>query len=220
VSKNGLPPLAEAEYNRLRDDIKERGILEPIVVDQGGTIIDGTTRAQIGAELGIDVPRRVVEVTDPKEREAMGLSLNVNRRHLERKEWTRWVLRIAELRGTPLGSKGGRPDGNGNPATVAGLAKEVGVSERTLRDRVQVFEGRKAPRPKAGRTVEVDDAKYLQRESVQAIIDKNRDKAERYRKLSLVPHKHMGEWCPACLNEGQRREAAQVAEDLGTLGAA
>ena len=46
---------------------------------------------------------------------------------------------MAEVRGVDLGSEGGRPAKNGNHATVAQLAKEVGVPELTAGRRADVF---------------------------------------------------------------------------------
>jgi hypothetical protein len=54
-----------------------------------------------------------------------------------RAAWGEQFKRLAEVRGVKLGSKGGRPAKNENPATVAGLAAELGVSERTAQNRVE-----------------------------------------------------------------------------------
>lgn len=36
-----MPPLAPDEYQELRDDIADRGVIEPIHVDEHGVVIDG-----------------------------------------------------------------------------------------------------------------------------------------------------------------------------------
>ena len=49
-----LPPLPADLFNRLRDDIRLRGIQIPILVDNTtGEVIDGKQRKQIAVELGI-----------------------------------------------------------------------------------------------------------------------------------------------------------------------
>jgi len=80
--------LPEAERARLKEDIKERGVLVPIVAkknDKGELVIlSGHRRADIARELGrVFVPVQVVkgELTEEQEREYLAKD-NVLRRHL------------------------------------------------------------------------------------------------------------------------------------------
>jgi len=50
-----LPPLEGEEYEQLAEDIAQRGVQVPIVVDQDGYIIDGHTRYRIATGLRIEV---------------------------------------------------------------------------------------------------------------------------------------------------------------------
>jgi hypothetical protein len=52
-------------------------------------------------------------------------------------EWGKQFKRLAEVRGVKVGSKGGRPRKDENPANVAGLAAELGVPQRTAERRIQ-----------------------------------------------------------------------------------
>lgn len=75
-----FPPMSDAQYAALRDDIRENGQREPITLWQG-QVIDGLHRARACDELGI------APVTREWEGEESGLtayvvSLNLHRRHL------------------------------------------------------------------------------------------------------------------------------------------
>jgi ParB-like chromosome segregation protein Spo0J len=51
-----LPALTDEEYAALKADIREHGILCPLIVDEADRILDGVHRARIAAELGIEPP--------------------------------------------------------------------------------------------------------------------------------------------------------------------
>jgi predicted metal-dependent HD superfamily phosphohydrolase len=48
-----FPPMSDADYQKLREDIKEHGQAAPIIVD-GGVLIDGSNRLRACKELGIE----------------------------------------------------------------------------------------------------------------------------------------------------------------------
>ena len=57
-----MPPLTAEEYNELKNDIAERGVMVPIEYDEHGNVLDGHHRLQICAELGItDFPTVIRE---------------------------------------------------------------------------------------------------------------------------------------------------------------
>ena len=63
-----LPPLEGDAYDRLREDIRLRGIQIPILVDNTtGEVIDGRLRRRIAAELKIrEVPTIYVARLSPR----------------------------------------------------------------------------------------------------------------------------------------------------------
>jgi len=73
-----IPPMDDEDYAKLRDDIKENGLLEPITLYEG-MILDGRHRYQVCGELAIDCPTRDYKGDTPAQ---YVISLNVNRRHL------------------------------------------------------------------------------------------------------------------------------------------
>lgn len=75
-----IPRPSTADYERLRDDIAARGLVEPIVHYQD-QVLDGVTRAQVCEELGI-TPRHVQFKGTEAEAAAFVFSKNVARRHL------------------------------------------------------------------------------------------------------------------------------------------
>lgn len=94
-----MPPLSAEEYEALKADIAERGILVPVVRDQHGNLLDGHHRERIAAELGIDCPAEVREAASDEEARDIALALNLARRHLTREQ--RRELIAAEISRRP-----------------------------------------------------------------------------------------------------------------------
>ncbi len=125
--------LTGEEFEDLKASISEHGIIEPIIVNQHGVIICGHQRVRACRVLGItEVPVVVREVASDEEHETLLIEENLRRRQLTVSETARAVKRLYELRGLD-GVKGGPSSSRENPATVAGLASELGKSERSIR---------------------------------------------------------------------------------------
>lgn len=75
-----IPGMSSAQYAVLRDDIKERGLINEIVLYEGA-ILDGKHRHRACVELGIEPRFRQYEGTDPA---GFVFSINVAHRHLEK----------------------------------------------------------------------------------------------------------------------------------------
>jgi hypothetical protein len=90
-----LPPLKPEEYARLKADIAAHGVLEPVVVDNTGDIIDGYHRLQICRELKITNYQTVV-VTGLSDAEKVSetLSRNISRRQLNRGALLKTAVRV------------------------------------------------------------------------------------------------------------------------------
>lgn len=80
-----MPRLSPDEYADLEQSIKQDGVLLPIIVSEGGEIIDGHHRAEIAHKIGVHCPR-VVKSGTPTELRTFAFSLNLNRRHLTREQ--------------------------------------------------------------------------------------------------------------------------------------
>ncbi len=95
-----LPALTPEEYQALKADIHQNGILVPVIRTDDGETIDGHHREKIAAELGItDIPFKTVPVLGDEERRHMAIRLNANRRQLTG-EQKRQLIR-EELRRSP-----------------------------------------------------------------------------------------------------------------------
>ncbi len=88
-----LPALSDDDLDALRGDIRERGIVVPIVIDEHHNVIDGANRLRIAAELGIRNLRADIRPgLSDAEKEELAEDLNLHRRHLSR-EQLREVIR-------------------------------------------------------------------------------------------------------------------------------
>jgi transposase len=91
---NPLPALDKRTETELRESIKSRGVVAPVIVDQHGAIIDGHNRQRIAAELGQDIPVHAIDVS-PEVREELEITLNTVRRHLTVEQRAVIVKRLA-----------------------------------------------------------------------------------------------------------------------------
>ena len=80
-----MPPLTAEEYNELKTDIAQRGVMVPIEYDEHGNVLDGHHRLQICAELGIkDFPKVIRAGMTEAEKRTHARKLNMARRQLNR----------------------------------------------------------------------------------------------------------------------------------------
>lgn len=77
-----LPALAADDYERLKADIAERGVMVAVEFDEGGNVLDGHHRKKIAEELGIEYPKVVRTGLAEYEKRLHAARLNLARRHL------------------------------------------------------------------------------------------------------------------------------------------
>lgn len=118
-----LPPLSTDEFSALKADIKERGVLMPIFVDEDGNILDGNHRHKIDPKS----PRKVVKGLTDAEKQAFVFRANFTRRNLspaQKKEALKKMKAIAKaLR-----------EENAKKWTQPNVAAALGVARETVRD--------------------------------------------------------------------------------------
>jgi hypothetical protein len=128
-----LPPVSTDLYDRLREDVRRRGIQVPILVDSStGEVIDGKLRKRIAGELGIrDIPTIYVSRLSQGERADLRLAVNLYRRHLTRaqmRELIAWALRREpEASDRSVAGKTGV-----NHRTVAGVRRRLEANGEIL----------------------------------------------------------------------------------------
>lgn len=134
-----FPDIEGTEFCELVEDIKRRGLVQPLVMYQG-KILDGRNRWCACQKLGIK-PKTV----DYRGDDPIGhvLALNLSRRHLTESQRAMVAAKVATLtRGRPAKL----PDivRQKNPPSQSDAAKAVKVSERSVRDaRTVITDGTK-----------------------------------------------------------------------------
>jgi ParB-like chromosome segregation protein Spo0J len=93
-----LPALSDEEYAALKADIRAKGVMIPIEVDERGAILDGGARQQICNELGIwNAPRvKRIGLTEDQKIEHI-LSVNLKRRHLSRQKLKKVAAKLRAM---------------------------------------------------------------------------------------------------------------------------
>jgi hypothetical protein len=95
-----MPDMPPAQFNALKQDIQERGLITPIDIDENGQILDGHHRYQALLELGItDFPTIVRPGLSEAEKRLYSRKTNMMRRHLGAKQ-IRQLIRD-QLKETP-----------------------------------------------------------------------------------------------------------------------
>lgn len=112
-----LPALSDNDYELLKADIAQRGVQVPVEYDELGEILDGHHRVRSCQDLGIkDWPKIIRSGMTKEEKVEHALSLNMNRRHLTRKQRKELVVNL-------------RAQG----WSLRRIAERVGVSDFTVR---------------------------------------------------------------------------------------
>jgi hypothetical protein len=128
-----LPPLPALEYAQLRESIRERGVLQPLLITSDHILIDGHERWKAIRELGLaKYPLRIVGNIDEAERVDLAIRANLERRHLT-------VAQRRELAARLLKTDPSRTD-----RAVAGT---VGCDHKTVgKLRSQLLQGGEIPK--------------------------------------------------------------------------
>jgi len=113
-----LPPLSDEDYQALKTDIAQRGVMVPVEYDRQGVPIDGHHRIRACVELGIpDWPNVFRGYADDAAKRTQARKLNLARRHLD--QAARRALIEAELSDDP---------GRSNRQ----VARHLGVADKTV----------------------------------------------------------------------------------------
>jgi ParB-like nuclease domain len=155
-----LPELPREQFEELKRDIAERGVVVPVIVDEFGAILDGHNRARACRELGInDYPVEIRSGLSEVEKRALARSVNVLRRHLTRDQVRELVG--DQLRDTPEWSNNRIAGTLGvDDKTVAAVRNNLAAtSEIPKLDRLVGADGkaRRQPIRRARRKADADD---------------------------------------------------------------
>jgi hypothetical protein len=134
----------DAHLQLLREDIRKRGVLVPLIAKRDGTLLAGHNRLLLAQELSLKtVPVQYVqeELSDEKEREFI-INDNLLRRHLSlEKRITLYKLRYPDFEERFLNpailSKAGRKKNNDTATTLEQIANDTGQSVSAVRMQVK-----------------------------------------------------------------------------------
>jgi ParB-like chromosome segregation protein Spo0J len=121
-----FPPMSGEQFKHLVDDIRERGLLEPITIHED-KVLDGVHRLKACAEAGVQV--RTTPLRNGINPLDFVISKNLSRRHLDTSQRAMVAAKIATLR------DGQRQVGKfAHVPTQAEAAKLLNVSPRSVKN--------------------------------------------------------------------------------------
>jgi N6-adenosine-specific RNA methylase IME4 len=168
--------MSREEYQALVADVRERGILSPLDITEGGVVLDGRHRLQAATELGLgEVPVRLVAPAD--ELDYM-LSMAIERRHLSAGQKALLALERDEYRRARAEAEGRKTEGSNElratlpeaerPREI--VARLAGTSARTVQDAITVRDAdpELAEQVRSGRLSVASAARQVRRERMLA----------------------------------------------------
>jgi ParB-like chromosome segregation protein Spo0J len=157
---NLFPLIEGAEFEALKADIAQHGVLEPIWLYEG-KLLEGRNRYRACQELGIDCPRRGYDGDDPV---GFVVSLNLRRRHLDESQRGAIAARLSRL-------TRGRPGENVGISTFT----QTEAAELLNVSRDTVIQARKVQQNGAPEVVKSVDAGEITVSAAQEIIGLPKD---------------------------------------------
>ena len=185
-----LRPLDDEKVASIADSIRQIGLLNAIHLLPDGTLVAGNHRRAAGKLLGwTHIRARIVELSEV-DAELAEIDENLRRSNLTILEEAEHLLRREELleaKGTraKAGDNQHTTDDNGGGATVApppvattaGIAKELGISERSAQVRLQIARNLDSQAKDAIRTTELAS-------STTQLVELARQPAEKQRTIA------------------------------------
>lgn len=115
-----MPSLSPEDYEQLKADIAERGVLVPVELDEAGNVLDGHHRIKAAQELGLEKWPQIVRIgMSEDEKRTHARKLNMARRHLSREQKRELIATAARENPTK---------------TDREIADDLGVSHVTVAD--------------------------------------------------------------------------------------
>ncbi len=177
-------PLSAEEYAALEADIAKRGVLVAVEHDQQGNILDGHHRVEIAKKLGKKYKIVTRKFKTEQEKKEHVIKLNLARRHLDPLRWGQAFAKLLDIQSVRRG-QGVRND-RSTSATVAEVASDVGVSERTARHRLKLLDSFESLPLRERKNVEKGN-KTLKNALVDAHRNRHKARAKRLANNSRLP---------------------------------
>ena len=125
-----LPPLSAEEFSSLKDDIKSHGVLQPVVIDEIGNILDGHHRYRVDK----NAPTVSITGLSDAEKRAFVQSSNMKRRNLSPEQ-------KAEVRQQMIATAKALKEEDSKKWTQVKIAKAFGVSREVVSDWLDISNG-------------------------------------------------------------------------------
>lgn len=117
-----FPMLADDELKDLAADIAERGLLQPIVLDVDGRILDGRNRYAACAIAGVEPEFVTYDGDDPG---GYAVAVNIARRHLTKGQQAMVLVKAEDLH---------------NLCSQSGLARDTGIPQQRFSQAKTILE--------------------------------------------------------------------------------
>lgn len=150
-----FPDMPEDEFAALVEDIRQNGLLQPVVTHDG-MVLDGWHRYRASLEAGVTPSFEPYDGPDPV---SFVLSLNMHRRHLTGSQRAAAVVACTQWASIGHNQHTGGSEPGSAPRTEAEMAKAADVSDKTIRQAKRAHE--------AGLGEAVRDGKVTAKEAAQ-----------------------------------------------------
>ena len=135
-----VPPQTKEEYKAMKQSIKEIGLLNPLLRNQNGVLLDGYHRFKACKELGISPAYKIINTKNKHEENLFVIDSNLKRRQLNNFRKAQLALKAKPIfeeiakRNMSLGGKGSKCL---EPLSEYGVNEQIGklagVSHETIR---------------------------------------------------------------------------------------
>lgn len=142
-NKKAFSPLDEPDFERLKADIKERGILVPLILKSDNTLLAGHNRLRAAQELELEVvPAQYVRtMLSPEQEKVFVIKDNLLRRQLTAPQKERLILDLygreieKDNRGGDRGNQytGGKSAKSSSEPLAKKVSNEIGIPEGTAK---------------------------------------------------------------------------------------
>ncbi len=156
-----LDPLRPEEHAALEADIRERGVMVAVEVDENGNILDGHHRAEIAERLDLSYETVVRHFDSEAAKQEHVVKVNLCRRHLDAVAWGQLFAKLLAVKGVKRGRGGDRKSAKSKDQSdtlIRDVAEELGVPEVTAKRRLKAADDfEKLPDAEKKRAAESED---------------------------------------------------------------
>jgi hypothetical protein len=149
-----VPSQPEEEYEAMKESIKEHGLLNPLLINQNGVLLDGYHRHKACMELGISPAYKIINTKNEFEEKLLVIDSNLKRRQLNNFQRVELALKskpileeiakrnttsnLPSVRNLTVGDKG-KDDRNLTP--LGRVDEQIGKLAGVSRDTVEKVQG-------------------------------------------------------------------------------